>query len=293
MTASEDDAAGRKRLERRWDRERRARLEAEAIAEQGLRDLYAANESLDERIRQRTSELEAATRRAEAANKAKGDFLAHVGHELRTPINGIAGMLELLDRVVTDTRAREWLTSARESTDRLERLFDRILWFVELENIDLSSASAVVSAESAVDQAAERWRQPCARAGQLLGVEVSTPLDCTVLASDELARALDELLDNAVQHATQGPVRLRASADGDMIRFSVDDPGPGMEGDVAAAASGVLDPGESPTSRRGAGAGIGLALVQRIAAALGGMCGIDRSELGGSSFWMTVPASGD
>ena len=67
-----------RRLERRLERERRARADAERIAEDGLRALYDANRSLDRRIAERTRELEDATRRAEAASNARGAFLAHI-----------------------------------------------------------------------------------------------------------------------------------------------------------------------------------------------------------------------
>ena len=292
MTDPAADTTDVARLRGRYDRERRARLEAEAIAEQGLRDLYQANRSLDARIAERTRELEAAMALAEAANEAKGEFLAHVGHELRTPINGIAGMLELLDRVVTDRRAREWLTSARESTERLERLFDRILLFIEFDTADLSRVAETVSVEAVVDQAADRWRQSCAAAGQLLVVEVATPIDCVVAGSEELGRALDELLDNVVSHASSGAVRITAVADGGFVTFSVDDTGPGMRAAAAVSASEILETGESPATRSGTGAGIGLALVRRIASALGGRSGIDDSEIGGSRVWFAVPALG-
>ena len=72
------------RAERRYERERRARLEAEAIAEAGLRELMAVNESLDERIRDRTAELEDAMQRANAANVAKDAFLGENQLNLRS-----------------------------------------------------------------------------------------------------------------------------------------------------------------------------------------------------------------
>jgi signal transduction histidine kinase len=292
VTSSAPDGAAPERLQRRYERERRARLEAEAIAEQGLREIYAANRSLDRRIAERTRELEEATRRAQAASEAKSEFLAHIGHELRTPISGIAGMLELLDGVAMPPQARRWLASASESSARLQRLVDRILWFIELEATDLRAEATPRAVDVVLDGTAERWRRRCAGAGQLLSVELATPVGSTVAATDELERGLDELLDNAVRHAAAGAVRLRATALGDAVRFEVEDSGPGMEASVAATASDMLDPGGDPTTRRSAGAGIGLALVRRVTAALGGGFGIDRADTGGSIVWMTAPAGG-
>lgn len=277
------------RLQRRYERERRARLEAEMIAQQGLRDLYSANRSLDLRIQERTTELEEATRKAEAADRAKGEFLSHAGHELRTPINGIAGMLELLDRVVTEPHSRDWLAAARESTDRLEHLVDRILWFIELETLDLSSVSDTTTIDAVVDSAAARWRQKCAGRGQLLSSEIATPVDYKVAKTLELDRALDELLGNAVAHASPGAVRLRTSADAGLVRFSVVDSGPGIAAETAESAAEALEPGQPPTTRTGSGAGMGFALVRRIALALGGDSGLDLTAEGGTWAWIAVP----
>ena len=122
---------------RTLDRERRARAEAEAIAEKGLRapagqpDARCPHRRANPRPRGGPS-------RAEEADRAKSEFLAHISHELRTPINGLSGMLELLQDQVAGEHAREWLASARASSDRLAHLFDRLLWFIDLEAADIA-----------------------------------------------------------------------------------------------------------------------------------------------------------
>lgn len=272
------------RVERRYERERRARLEAEAIAEAGLRQLSELNASLDQRIRERTAELEAATARAEAANEAKDDFLSHVSHELRTPINGITGMLELLESEVGAGPATEWLAAARQSGARLLRLVERLLVFTDLQSSDLAAEAEQMRVQDIVEAAGDRWRLPCAKAGQLLSVEPTTTAEATVWATAAIHGALDELLDNVVTHVHSGAVRLTTRAEDEAIVFEVIDDGDG----IPEGAIGILDTGESATTRRGTGAGIGLALATTVAESLGGSLG-STSRDDGHAVWISVP----
>lgn len=272
------------RLERRYERERRARLEAEAIADAGLRELLAVNESLDERIRERTAELEDAMQRASAANVAKDAFLAHIGHELRTPVNGLTGMLELLETEVDGAPATEWLTAARESGDQLLRLIERLLQFTDLQSADLAAHSREVAVQAIVEAAADRWRLACARAGQLLSVEPTTAHDATVWVTDAVDVALDELLDNVVTHSPPGSVRIVTRAVDDQIRLEVTDSGAG----VPESATAIFELGQDPSTRTGTGAGIGLALAATVADSLGGSLGSGQTA-DGAAVWLSLP----
>ncbi len=272
------------RLQRRYDRERRARLEAEAIAEAGLRELLDVNESLDERIRERTIELEEAVETARAAGAARDTFLAHVSHELRTPVNGLAGMLELLTTEVTAAPAREWLDAATDSADHLVRLIDRLLWFTDLRSTGLAADAHAMRVQEILDAAAERWRTRCAKAGQLLSVEPATSAHATVWATEAIHRAIDEVLDNVVTHAGPGAVSIVTDEVDDRIRFVVRDSGPGLPD----AVTGVLETGPNPSTRASTGAGVGLGLVSAVLESFGGTLGVG-SSAGGAEVWLALP----
>lgn len=283
---SDDLRAQVTRLERRLERERVARAEAEKIAEDGLRELYEVNQALDERVQERTRELEVARANAVAANEAKSQFLAHISHEVHTPINGVLGMIELLDASVQGDQERAWLHSAAASVERLQRLFVRLLAHLELESVDLAAVAEPRPVADVLDELAARWRTRAAATGKLLMVDLDDP-NLMVPHTPQLELAIEELLVNAVDHAEPGMVQLRATRDLlGRTRIGVLDEGPGID-DEQRSADRLLEPG-SVTTRTAEGLGIGLAFARRIAQCHAGTLTLERNPAGGTSAWLTV-----
>ena len=276
-----------RRLERRLDRERRARREAEEIAEAGLRSLYAANQELDRRILERTAELHEALADAESANDAKSAFLGQMSHQINTPLNGLLGMLELLAKELTDSQTEAWHASAMRSARRLERLTTRLIAYVELENADLvgSERRQLRAVLSAVH---DRWHGACLRAGQLLSVEVQPNTDVPVAAPVELDLLFDELLSNAVEHAGPGAVRVSSQLGqipGTVIVL-VSDSGPGVDPELIEE-SHLLAATPNQTSQGDRYVNLGFALVDRIVTGLGGSWRSNSDA--GSAIEITLP----
>ncbi|MBT8241546.1 MAG: HAMP domain-containing histidine kinase [Acidimicrobiia bacterium] len=239
------------RLERRLARERAARQQAEEIAEKGLRDLYRANMNLDQMVTERTHELHSARVELERSAKRREAFLASLSRQVRTPLNGVVGMLDLLEGHVQDDQGRSYLTSAKGSADDLLRLFSRLILFVDLDQ-GARVEPAEIELATVLSHITDEWTRDAMASGQLLFVENSAPIDVALFTIGEhLELLLGELIHNAVSHSGPGSLRLDARLDDDHVVFEVSDPG------------GTGHPNDT-----GNGEGMGFALVERLAATI-------------------------
>ena len=266
---SEDQVA---RLERRLAREKAARLQAEGIAEKGLRDLYLANQNLDSIVTERTLEVQQARIELERSAERREAFLASLSRQVRTPLNGVVGMLDLLEGHLSDPQGRSYVSAAKGSADDLLRLFSRLILFVDLDDgirvepaeVELSEVLRVVS---------ERWSREAMAGGQLLFVENRTPSDTSLFTiSGHLGPLLDELIDNAISHSGPGTLTLDAEIHGGAVVFAVSDPGGEGEGSVAREDEGM-----------------GLALAERLASTIEASLGFPDSFDGPSTVTLTMP----
>jgi len=286
-SADVPDEERSERLLRRWLREREARHEAERIAEAGLRRLYEANADLDRRVVERTSELESARLVAESADRTKTEFLANLGHDVRTPLHTILATLELASPF--DEADRRRIEDATAATRSLRDMFTNLLELAQLEVGAAQFSVRPTNLAELVDDIVDRWRARLASHSLLLVPECPDGAAAQVVTdSDRLVQIINALLDNAAKFATAGTIRLTVSASPGLITVHVADDGPGVERDLlekifepfARAASG---------SGRSAGSGVGLTLVRMIAELLGGHAMAQPSQSGGLAVVVTVP----
>ena len=284
-----DDERG-ERLLRRWLREREARHEAERIAEAGLRRLYEANADLDRRVSERTAELETARALAEGADRTKSEFLANLGHEVRTPLHTILATLELATPVdAADARRIEDATAA---TRGLRDMFTNLLELAQFEVGSASTSVAEVALDEVVDELVDAWRSRLATKGLLLVPECPAGTQATVTTDrDRVVQALTALLDNAEKYAEPGTVRLTVQRSAGWIALLVADDGPGLDDDLAEK---VFEPFARATSTGddpAPGSGVGLTIVRKIAEQLGGTAHGRRSASGGFEVELRLPDS--
>jgi CheY-like chemotaxis protein len=231
-----------------------------------------------------------ACRRAGRADGEAAEVLASLGHDLRTPINGVLGWATLLLDTRLTAEQREYADGVRRAGEGLLAIVNAVVEFARVEAGQVHIVRATFAPAGVVEEAAER----VAEAAQAKDVELVHHVDRGVPAAASgdarrIGQVLGILLDNAVRLTSTGEVVVRArvvAADKrrQTLRFEVADTGPGI---TPARQAELFAP--LPAGRREGGAGVGLAVARALVALMGGEIGVRSEPTSGSIFWFTVP----
>jgi signal transduction histidine kinase len=245
--------------------------------------------------RQTRAEAAARLLESEAATIAKGQFLATVSHEVRTPMNGVIGMLNLLLRSGLDERQEKYATVARESAIEMVELLNDILDFSKLEACEIRLEEVVFSPRTVVEHVVTGMSTRAEEKGLRLSASVADTAAHWVRGDPtRLRQVLTNLVGNAVKFTEAGEVAIvaRASARSDQVqwRFEVRDTGVGIAKDVQPRLFERFVQADLSTTRRFGGTGLGLAICKQLVALMGGQIGVVSEPGRGSVFWFTLPA---
>ena len=227
------------------------------------------------------------------ADRLKDEFVSTVSHELRTPLTSIAGSLALMvggaAGPLPETMLR-LLTIAHKNSERLVRLINDILDIEKIESGKVAFELKRVDVQALVEQAIEANRAFAESFG--VRVRLQPPaqrLDVQVDA-DRLVQVVINLLSNAAKFSPSGSDVVVAIAEqGDMVRISVRDHGPGIPEDFRPRVFEKFAQADATDARRKGGTGLGLSIVQQIVVRLGGEVGFTDAPGGGTIFHVTVP----
>ena len=226
--------------------------------------------------------------RLEDALARERQLVADAGHELRTPLSILKLELELAlasDSSREELRAR--VRSAAEEVDRLAGLAQDLLVIARAELGRLPLEKRGVEVGDVLRAVAERFAAPSAGTGRPVRVEGSEGLNLNADGT-RLEQALTNLVSNALRHG-DGPVVLRAAQRNGTVELHVLDEGRGFEPDFLPRAFERFS--RADRARSGAGAGLGLSIVQVIAEAHGGEAHAANRRGGGADVWMSLPVS--
>lgn len=226
-------------------------------------------------------------RRNEVAFERERRFVSDASHELRTPLATLRTELEVALRgEISREEALESLRLAADETERLSLLAEDLLVIARADQGRLPVRLERVAAAGVLEGAGQRLARRFADAGRALEVDEATGI---AMLADPLRaeQALTNLLDNAFRHG-DGPVGLWASRNGSTVELHVSDEGRGVPADYLEHAFERFTRAEE--SRTGAGAGLGLAIVDVIARAQGGSAHLRNRPEGGADAWLVLPA---
>ena len=210
------------------------------------------------------------------SNRLKDEFLATLTHELRTPMNGVIGSLELMQTVPLDADLAQYQQIAAGSARDMMRMVNGILTLTELQAGRLSAQPQVFSLRGTLDTLRQQFNASAQGKGLAFSIDVAHELPDRVIGdSDKLVQCLDCLLDNAFKFTHQGSVRLRVvgvpHSDGGLrLSFIVTDTGIGFAFLDEATLYQRFFQLDGSTTREYGGLGIGLAICRQLIELLGG-----------------------
>lgn len=291
------------RLQKRLERERSARKQAEQLLEQKSLSLYESNqhlaaltENLEQQVKQRTQELSMALQNSEAGVRAQRQFLAMMSHEIRTPLHGMLGLLDLVLGSNLNQSQKDHVETIRASGLALLRLLNDVLELSKIKSEGFDLESEPFSMRNLL-QSLVKLYQPLA-SGKHLKLDYQDDLNINAnLVGDEsrVRQVLSNLLSNAIKFTERGQVRLSvrsAPVEGDpgacTMTLVVEDTGIGIAPEQMPRLFNEFAQADTSIHRRFGGTGLGLVIAKKLIESMGGQL-TATSQLGqGSVFTMTL-----
>ncbi len=241
--------------------------------------------------RNKQEELNRAIFAAEEANRAKSDFLAKMSHDIRTPLNTVMAMNELIVANTSSERIREWVNDGNISGRILLSLIDDMLDLTRIEAGKLELLSQPWEPRKLFEETGKTWMLQAEKAGLSFYYDID-PMVPDRLLGDEAAvlKIVNNLLSNAVKYTKAGSILLKAGwEDGNMLKLLVSDTGEGIAPDYLKTIYKPFERGVQDIYRETSGSGLGLAIVKELVDAMDGSIECESVLNKGTTFIVYIP----
>jgi signal transduction histidine kinase/ActR/RegA family two-component response regulator len=282
-TPESDDRVSRSR----YNREKRARQEAERLLDDKSRELWEVNqrilsqaEDLERTVEARTEALRHATELAEANNQAKTIFLASMSHEIRTPLNGVLGMAEALSDTQLTADQRDMVSTIVNSGSTLLSVLNDILDISKVEAGQLDIECIPVDVMALAQGTKELYALKAQEKGLVLDLEVTAPARCWVESDPtRLRQVAGNLISNAIKFTAKGSVKVCIDMQkiGPKLNLIIEvaDTGQGISPDQMRDLFKPFQQLDSSVTRKFGGTGLGLSISQQICELMNGSISVE------------------
>lgn len=244
-------------------------------------------------LKESMSELDFARAALQQAASEKNTFMSTISHEMRTPMNGVIGSLDLLAEETLTGSAPEYLSMARQSADTMMELINQLLTFTTLNGSSSASNSEPVDVQNLLQTIVEEQQPLFARKNLTLSLQTAEDLPCQIWSDrGKMSRLFEILLGNALKFTNEGAVTMSASrictgTEGELLQCTVTDSGVGIPEGMLERIFEPFVQGDGSLNRRYEGVGLGLAIARQNALLLNGRLWAEHVPAGGSRFIVT------